>query len=201
MTKNYIAPQPLDDDLEVDVEVPETDDDNPFAAQPAADDEFETVDTIWGKVTRKKVPPKPRVQGENEAEDAPFRVGLPHPRYAHERVALPSPRWPNPGELESDELAEEMNREFHLKSQADTALRRLLEFHSGKAHYDIHPEWENEVGRNDRLQCAAANRSFLHGIWQSRGIPIPSDEQLEAWAKEDAEAKRLEFEAMLKRQR
>jgi hypothetical protein len=68
------------------------------------------------------------------------------------------------GQPASDELAEEMNREFHVKSQADTALQRLLGFHSGKAFYDSHPDCENELGRNDRLQGAAANRSFLRGI-------------------------------------
>src|SRR5713101_6133348 len=58
------------------------------------------------------------IQPENEAEPEPFRVGYRRTEYGY-LVALPAPKWPNPGEPKTLEISRTHSAEELLSNDAN----------------------------------------------------------------------------------
>jgi hypothetical protein len=144
------------------------------------------VDELPTESTPKEYVPDPEVlarhniQPENEVEPQPFVVGWGRNEYG-DMLALPSPSWPNPGEPKTPEISRIHSAEGQLVDDANRSLTDCVRWLAGKLR---DPEsWEHEFsGPPSKLYETAW--SFLMGTWRGRGIEIPSELQMQRWAKD-----------------
>jgi hypothetical protein len=136
----------------------------------------------------------PQIQPENEyspedpAKFMPWRRLGPRD-YDETFFALPRPRWPNPGEPMTPEVWQTYHDELQLDTEAGSHLRRYFDWVRGPKWYlaAMPPETEGEPHYyvhdrkryHDAAESAAQDLAWLSGLWRSRGIPIPTFEELE----------------------
>jgi hypothetical protein len=184
----YVKPVSLDDETAEDVAVAEIATDEP---EPA---EGETIETPFGQVTRTEQKWEPRMQEENPPEFKPFQVGQlstdfwgPYTlEYLSQgkldlkdyRMALPRPKWPEPGAAITPEIAAEHNREHEVYFWANSRLKDLLVFLA------FNPDPENPEWSEESVRRAGENLKFLQGLWTARNFAIPSREELVAMARQ-----------------
>ncbi len=152
--------------------------------ESAPEDEFEDYEEIAELY--------PQIQPENEyppedpAEFKPWRqVGPAH--YDEYFFALPRPRWPNPGAPMTPEVWQAYHDEERLYIEAGGHLRRYFDWVRGpKRYFEAMPpvtEGEPLYYVHDRKRyhdaAAAQDLAWLKGVWRTKGIALPTAEELE----------------------
>jgi hypothetical protein len=135
----------------------------------------------------------PQFQPENDhpAEDLkefkPWR--LQGGGYDEAFFALPRPRWPEPVAPMTPEIRQAYYEEMNLYTNAGGRLRRYFDWvrgpkrylaalppvTAGEPHYYVH----DRQRYHDAAESAAQDLAWLTGLWESRGIPVLSAEELE----------------------
>jgi hypothetical protein len=132
--------------------------------------------------------PRPYVQPENDprTDPASFKVGdfYWNSKWSDghlERQAIPYPQWPRPGQVATDEEKEVWNNDFNLWMLGSRELEHCIRRWKVKI---LRPDdfVRPENGRMD--EGFAHDWTWLTGIWNAKGLSVPSDEQLTAWAME-----------------
>jgi len=120
------------------------------------------------------------IQPENEIEPEPFVVGWRRDEY-NDLVALPTPKYPSPGEPLTKEIAAARFKEELLRMDANRSLNDCVRWLAGKLRDP--QSWDHEFsGPPSKLYDT--QWSFLMGTWRARGIEPASEEQMQKWAKE-----------------
>jgi len=99
-----------------------------------------------------------------------------------ERMAIPYPAWPSPGQLVTPELDRTFSEEQNLWLQSKLLLEDVIAHTWYKLCRDdpdspIAASWYDE-------RLTAQRWNFLLGLWQGRGMTPPTEKQLESWARE-----------------
>jgi hypothetical protein len=164
------------------------------------EEESETIDTIFGPTARNRLmTPEPRIQPENRQEFERFQVGqlstdfwgpytLEHLSQGKPfdlkgcRMALPRPKWPEPGTPATPEIEAAHRREDDIFFNANQRMKDVLVFLKFNPDPE-HPEWSE-----DSVQRAAENPKFLEGLWTARGFKIPTRDELLEMARQTTPA-------------
>ena len=98
--------------------------------------------------------------------------------FTFDREAIPKPKFPNPGQPATRQMWEDFWQEDNLWNQA----RRTLEYFIRLVRIRKEdPDYFNSP--NMRLyETYGKNFGYLEGTWNTKHLPVPSDEQFEAWA-------------------
>ena len=134
---------------------------------------------LWER-ERRELMQQINIQPESEAEPEPFVVGHRRNDYG-ELVALPAPKWPNPGEPKTPEISRAHFKEELLLDDANRSLNDCVRWLAAKLR---DPEsWEHEFsGPPSKLYDTAW--SFLMGTWRGRCIEPPTDNEMMQWVRE-----------------
>jgi hypothetical protein len=95
-------------------------------------------------------------------------------------LALPWPRWPEPGAIATPEIEAEYDKEHHLVFEAQDVLWRYLWFVASKHKQ---PDFF-EIGANNCEELANERLAWLKGVWSSRGMKCPDEQEFIAMATE-----------------
>jgi hypothetical protein len=93
-------------------------------------------------------------------------------------MAIPYPAWPEPGKLVTPEL----DRAFSDELQLWIRSRLLLQDCILHTWYKLCKSPDLSTWYDEKLTAERWN--FLVGLWQGRHMEIPSQEQMETWARE-----------------
>jgi hypothetical protein len=132
---------------------------------------------------------EPRIQPENPTEFEPFQVGQlstdfwgPYTlEYLSQgkpfdlrgcRMALPRPKWPEPGAIATPEIESEHRREHEIFFNANQRLMDVLVF------LKFNPDPDNLHWSEEACQRAGENQKFLEGLWTANGFKIPTRDEL-----------------------
>jgi hypothetical protein len=114
-------------------------------------------------------------QPENDpaSDPATFRIGQRNQRTGY-REAIPRWRWPNPGQPGSRDLIAEYEEGLSLWMEAAQNLTNFIWYrHRKNLGEDLYAFENGGTGpRMDRIW------SWLCGLWQARGMNIPSEEEI-----------------------
>ena len=140
------------------------------SVQPSASFEF-----CGEPVKGQAVHPFLREQPENDPASNPatFRIGQRNQRTGY-REAIPRWRWPNPGQPGSRDLIAEYEEGLSLWMEAAQNLTNFIWYrHRKNLGEDLYAFENGGTGpRMDRIW------SWLCGLWQARGMNIPSEEEI-----------------------
>jgi len=118
--------------------------------------------------------PPPRIQTPHKENSDPvlFKVGVweQEPRGSWIRLALPNPRWPEPGAIATDEVAHVYDAECSLALDAAIVMRQYLWYVKFET---LHPDFHNEPSH----QLAAERISWLRGLWNAKKIRCPDQDE------------------------
>jgi hypothetical protein len=134
----------------------------------------------------------PQFQPENDPAEDPkeFRPWrLIGEGYDETFFALPDPRWPEPGAPMTDEVWQAYHEEINLYINAGSRLRRYFDWVRGPKRYlaALPPETVGEPHYyvhdrqryHDAAESAAQDLAWLKGVWETKGIPVLTGEELE----------------------
>lgn len=144
------------------------------------DIELEPVEPETPKLPKDWVPP-PRIQTPHRenSDHATFRIGAwDYHRPWWWRLALPWPRWPEPGAVATPEIETAYDREQHLALEAEEMLGHYLRFVAAK---HLQPNFF-DVGIDNCEELAAERLAWLKGVWTSRGFKCPDEHEFIAMA-------------------
>jgi hypothetical protein len=122
--------------------------------------------------------PELDLQPANKPEPEPFVVGANIDSYG-DRTALPKPRWPNPGQPRTQEIAQTHFMEDLLWSQATRALRDCIRWTNIRITQPS--QWSDPYCGPPKDLYAEA-WSWLMGLWQGQKITPPTEQQMVDWA-------------------
>lgn len=125
--------------------------------------------------------PPPRIQSPYRENSDPvsFHIGAwDWDRPWWWRLALPWPRWPEPGAVATPEIEATYDREHDLAFRARQMLWDYLWF---VATEHLHPGFF-EVGINNSRELANERLAWLKGVWSSRGMRCPDEDEFIAMA-------------------
>lgn len=124
--------------------------------------------------------PEPRIQTPHRenSDPATFKVGAwerqPPGRWI--RLALPNPRWPEPNAIATDEIARVYDAQCALALEAEIVMRQYLFYVKCRALYSA--DYFNDSSHG----LAAERIAWLKGVWSSRGIRCPDENEFVAMA-------------------
>ena len=127
--------------------------------------------------------PPPRIQTPHKENSDPttFKVGTWEEDRGHwGRMALPKPRYPEPGAVATPEIAAAYDKEWDLQFEARDTLERYLLF--VKTNH-LRPGFF-EVGTDNHEQLANERLAWLRGVWNSRGLRCHEQAEFVAMALE-----------------
>ena len=102
-----------------------------------------------------------------------------------DRQAIPHAWWARPGEVATQEEIDEYDKASILWLQAQQALFQCIRRWGYKL---FEPKYWNDPSQSQSCridQMFAEDWSFLCGLWQGRGMKVPTEEKLTDWAKEE----------------
>jgi len=120
------------------------------------------------------------IQPENEIEPEPFIVGSRRNEFG-ELIALPAPKWPHPGQPKTLEISRAHFDEGMLQADATHALNDCVRWLAYKLR---DPDSWDDVYSGPPAKLFDVAWSFLLGTFRARNIELPSDTQMNEWAKQ-----------------
>ncbi len=149
-----------------------------------ADHEIELTETNIEspKVTPEEWKPEPRIQTPHKenSDVSTFKVGTWEEQRLGKwiRLALPHPRWPEPGAIATDEIARAYDAEWSLALEAEIVMRQYLFYVKFRALHSA--DYFNDISHG----LAAERVAWLKGVWSSRGIRCPEPDEFKKMALE-----------------
>jgi len=183
--RGEVIDPPIDSALEF---VPDPELDAEYASDCASERNWDREPEprgVW-ETKHKEVMQRYNTQPENEIEPEPFVVGYKR-NSRGELVALPAPKWPNPGEPKTPEISRTHFKEELLRDDANRSLNDCVRWLAGRLR---NPEFWNDVEQSFQgthlsgppSKLYDTQWSFLMGTWRARGIAPPTDDKLREWA-------------------
>jgi hypothetical protein len=130
-------------------------------------------------VTPEWKPAPPRIQRAHRqnSDPATFKVGAWEWQKPNRwiRLALPHPRWVEPGAVATPEVARVYDAECALALEAEIVMRQYLWY---VKFNKLHPGFHNDISHG----LAAERIAWLKGVWASRQIRCPDDNEFVAMA-------------------
>ncbi len=130
-------------------------------------------------VTPKEWKPQPRIQTPHKenSDPATFKVGTWEQQRPGKwiRLALPHPRFPEPGAIASDEIARVYDAQCALALEAEIVMRQYLFYVKFRALYSA--DYFNDISHG----LAAERIAWLKGVWSSR-VRCPDENEFVAMA-------------------
>ena len=139
------------------------------------------IETPEETLPKPEYKPQPRIQTPHKENSDPttFRVGTwEQDRGRWRRMALPNPRYTEPGAVATPEIAAAYDKEWGLQFETQDALERYLLFVRIK---HLRPGFF-EVGTDNYEQVANERLAWLRGVWNSRGLRCPESNEFVAMA-------------------
>ena len=156
-----------------------------YEATPEADLPPEETGSLWDAPLPENWTPPVRYQSEHEpgSDPATFKIGDFYHRSrwsdGHlERMAIPHPRYPEPGALITPEISEAHGREEMVWAEASRTLDNVLfltRHRQAKNPYFLDPNSDEWLARS---------WNWLLGLWAARGMTAPDKQTIELWARE-----------------
>ncbi len=126
--------------------------------------------------------PEPRIQTTHKenSDVSTFKVGTWEEQRPGKwiRLALPHPRWPEPGAIATEEIARVYDAEWSLALEAEIVMRQYLFYVKFRALHSA--DYFNDISHG----LAAERVAWLKGVWSSRGIRCPEPDEFKKMALE-----------------
>ncbi len=124
--------------------------------------------------------PPPRIQTPHKENSDPttFKVGTwERDRGSWIRLALPHPRWAEPGAVATPEVARVYDTECAVALDAEIVMRQYLWYIKFQV---VYCDYHNEASH----QLAAQRIAWLRGLWNAKNIRCPREDEFEKMALE-----------------
>ena len=121
-----------------------------------------------------------KIQPANEIEPEPFVVGYRRNEYDY-LLALPAAKWPSPGEPKTTEISRTHFAEEILVNDANRSLTDCVRWLASRLR---NPDGWDDPYSGPPSKLYDTQWSFLVGTWRARGIEVPTELEMQRWAKE-----------------